>query len=101
MQSSVREAAPVAEGGGAGTADGPEGLDGRGRRRPGRGRRIMKWSAAVLAVLIVGTAGAGYLYYQHLNGNIKHDDLNLGDNKVAKPTPNAAGQVPLNILLIG
>ncbi|WP_051113545.1 LCP family protein [Streptomyces davaonensis] len=101
MQSSVQEAAPVAEGGGAGTVDGGEGRGGRRRERPGRGRRFMKWSATVLAVLIVGTAGAGYLYYRHLNGNIKHDDLNLGDSKVAKPTPNAAGQTPLNILLIG
>jgi LCP family protein required for cell wall assembly len=81
---------------------------GGGRRRGGRrgaerrrGRRMLRWSATVLAVLIVGTAGAGYLYYQHLNGNIKKDKLNLGDNKVAAPTPNAAGQTPLNILLIG
>jgi anionic cell wall polymer biosynthesis LytR-Cps2A-Psr (LCP) family protein len=81
---------------------------GGGRRRGGRrgagrsrGRRVLRWSATVLAVVIVGTAGAGYLYYQHLNGNIKKDKLNLGDNKVAAPTPNAAGQTPLNILLIG
>ncbi|MCF0080954.1 LCP family protein [Streptomyces lomondensis] len=78
--------------------------DGGGRRcgsRPRRRRRALKWSAVVLAVLILGTAGTGYLYYRHLNGNIKKDALNLGDNKVAAPTPNAAGQTPLNILLIG
>ncbi len=45
--------------------------------------------------------GAGYLYYRQLNDNIKKDPLNLGDAKVAEPTPNAAGQTPLNILLIG
>lgn len=47
-------------------------------------------------MVILGTAGAGYLYYQHLNGNIKKDDLNLGDSKdrAAEPTPNAAGQTP-------
>ncbi|MEU5099867.1 LCP family protein [Streptomyces sp. NPDC020996] len=57
----------------------------------------------VLAVVILGTAGAGYLYYRHLNGNIKKDDLNIGDAKdrAAKPKANAAGQTPLNILLIG
>jgi LCP family protein required for cell wall assembly len=57
----------------------------------------------VLAVLILGTAGAGYLYYQHLNSNLKKDDLNIGDAKdrAAKSKPNAAGQTPLNILLIG
>ena len=49
----------------------------------------------------MGTGGAGYLYYQHLNSQIRKDELNLGDHKVAKPEPNAAGQTPLNILLIG
>ncbi|MDX2694987.1 LytR family transcriptional regulator [Streptomyces ipomoeae] len=88
---------------------------GRGRRRGGSGggrthvdapgrprrRRVLRWSATVLAVVILGTAGAGYLYYQHLNSNIKKEKLNLGDTKIAEPTPNAAGQTPLNILLIG
>ncbi len=55
----------------------------------------------MLAVLVLGTAGAGYLWYRHLNGNIKTADLNIGEHKAAKPTPNAAGQTPLNILLIG
>ncbi|MEU1041819.1 LCP family protein [Streptomyces sp. NPDC005907] len=91
--------------------DGPSpGTRGRGGRRPGgenrgprRRRRALRWSAMVLAVLILGTAGAGYLYYQHLNGNIQKDDLNIGDAKdrAAAPKPNAAGQTPLNILLIG
>ncbi|MFF3938769.1 LCP family protein [Streptomyces phaeofaciens] len=71
------------------------------RRR--RRRRALRWSASVLAVVILGTAGAGYLYYQHLNANIKSDDLNLGDAKdrAAKTQANAAGQTALNILLIG
>ncbi|WUR66097.1 LCP family protein [Streptomyces violaceus] len=85
-----------------GAADGDGGESGRRRGgRPPRRRRVLKWSAVVLAVLILGTAGAGYLYYRQLNGNIKKDALNLGDSKVAAPTPNAAGQTPLNILLIG
>ncbi|MGW5974223.1 LCP family protein [Streptomyces sp. NPDC055186] len=70
-----------------------------GGRRPRR--RVLKWLAAVLALLLLGSAGAGYVYYRHLNDNIKQNPLNLGDNKVAQPTPNAAGQTPLNILLIG
>jgi LCP family protein required for cell wall assembly len=69
-------------------------------RRP-RKRRVLRWSATVLAVLILGTAGAGYLYLQRLDNTIESDDLNLGDKKIAMPTPNAAGQTPLNILLIG
>lgn len=54
-----------------------------------------------MALLIVGTAGAGYLYYRHLNGNLQKSALNLGAHQAPKPTANAAGQTPLNILLIG
>ncbi|MFF4502479.1 LCP family protein [Streptomyces sp. NPDC001401] len=77
-----------------------KGPDGDGRRRR---RRVLRWSAMVLAVVILGTAGAGYLYYQHLNANIKKDALNIGDKKdrAAESKANAAGQTPLNILLIG
>ncbi|MCX4666796.1 LCP family protein [Streptomyces sp. NBC_01381] len=74
---------------------------GSGEEPPRRRRRILRWSATVLSVLILGTAGAGYLYYQHLNNNLETDDLNLGDHRAPEPTPNAAGQTPLNILLIG
>ncbi|WP_328451750.1 LCP family protein [Streptomyces sp. NBC_00386] len=82
-----------------GDDDGRHGTTGRPRRR----RRILRWSAMVLSVLILGTAGAGYLYYRHLNSNLKQEDLNIGDAKdrAAKTKPNAAGQTPLNILLIG
>ncbi|MET8688234.1 LCP family protein [Streptomyces sp. NPDC004732] len=74
---------------------------GGGARPPRRKRRVLRWSATILSVLILGTAGAGYLYYQHLNGNLETDVLNLGDHRAPEPTPNAAGQTPLNILLIG
>ncbi|WP_253914199.1 LCP family glycopolymer transferase [Streptomyces mayonensis] len=77
---------------------GAGGARGRGPRRV---RRVLKWTAVALAALLVCLAGAGYLYYEHLNGNIQRDALNLGDNKIAAPTPNAAGQTPLNILVIG
>ncbi|MEU7402621.1 LCP family protein [Streptomyces sp. NPDC044948] len=90
---------------GTGTADrqGPPG--GRGkrseRRRPGRKHRALRWSATTLAVLILGTAGAGYLYYEHLNGNIEKGERSSGDSKAHRTEPNAAGQTPLNILLLG
>ncbi|ATL28227.1 LCP family protein [Streptomyces formicae] len=74
---------------------------GGGGRTPRRKRGVLRWSAAVLAVLIIGTAGAGYLYYQHLNNSLQTDDLNLGEHRAPAPTPNAAGQTPMNILLIG
>ncbi|MFJ7293788.1 LCP family protein [Streptomyces collinus] len=83
---------------------GAEGGGGQGRRRGrrrGGGRRIMRWFAIVLSVLILGTAGAGYLYYRHLNGNIDKGKRNSGESDVEKTGPNAAGQTPLNILLIG
>ncbi|MER6338575.1 LCP family protein [Streptomyces tendae] len=95
--------------GGAGTAGrgGPGGHgDGNGRRSGrrrtgGRRHRALRWSATTLAVLILGTAGAGYLYYQHLNGNIDKGERSSGDSKAHKAEPNAAGQTPLNILLLG
>ncbi|MFJ8793948.1 LCP family protein [Streptomyces sp. NPDC102462] len=92
---------------------GPGASDGRGRHgggrrgggpsgdRRGRGRRALRWSATVLAVLILGTAGAGYLYYQHLNGNIQKGQRSSGDSKAHRTQPNAAGQTPMNILLLG
>lgn len=71
--------------------------------RAPRRRRILRWSASVLAVVILAAAGAGYLYYRHLNGNIRSDALNLGDAKdrAATTQANSAGQKALNILLIG
>ncbi|MGW1210756.1 LCP family protein [Streptomyces sp. NPDC002499] len=68
-----------------------------------RGRRILRWTAIVTALVTVGAAGAGYLYYRHLNANIQKDALNIGDAKdrAAESEANAAGQKPLNILLIG
>ncbi|MEU7553820.1 LCP family protein [Streptomyces sp. NPDC044571] len=109
--SSVRgEGAPAqtaggTSGGGAeapGAVPPPRNGGGRGATPPRRGRRrILRWVASVLAFLILGTAAAGYLYYRHLNGSIKTDPLNLGENKLGGSKPNAFGQTPLNILLIG
>ncbi|MEU4012503.1 LCP family protein [Streptomyces pseudogriseolus] len=79
----------------------PDGGDGGGRPRGGRARRALRWSATTLAVLILGTAGAGYLYYDHLNDNLVKGERSSGDSKAERSAPNAAGQTPLNILLIG
>lgn len=124
-----RDESPHGDGGGRSGGDGPGDGDGPGGREApeggrrtahGRGgsgvgararssrrapksakRRVLRWSACVLAVLILGTGGAGYLYYEHLNGNIRKEDLTLGDKQMADHKANAAGQTPLNILLIG
>ncbi|MFF3244463.1 LCP family protein [Streptomyces sp. NPDC002870] len=92
---------------GGGPADGGDGGHKAGRPRSGpqrhgkRGkRRILRWVASVLSLLILGTAGAGYLYYERLNSKLKKDDLTLGD-KMPEHQANSAGQTPLNILLIG
>ncbi|WP_328904345.1 LCP family protein [Streptomyces sp. NBC_00441] len=54
-----------------------------------------------MAVLVLGTASAGYLYYQHLNNNIRSSARSGGESGVKKAAPNAEGDSPLNILLIG
>ncbi|MFD7941272.1 LCP family protein [Streptomyces sp. NPDC059755] len=97
------ETASEGDGGaGDGGAGGGRGA-GRNADRRRRRRRALRWSATVLALVILGGAGAGYLYYEHLNANIKSDDLNIGDAKdrAAETEANSAGQTALNILLIG
>ncbi|MFG2293635.1 LCP family protein [Streptomyces sp. NPDC048603] len=84
-----------------GGGNGPGGSDGPARPGRPRRRRVLRWVSSVLALLILGTAGAGYLYYRHLNNSIRTDALNLGDTKLGGSRPNAFGQTPLNILLIG
>ncbi|MFF9212607.1 MULTISPECIES: LCP family protein [unclassified Streptomyces] len=84
-----------------GSGTGRGGGGGRGADRRRRRRRVLRWSAIVLAVAILGTACAGYLYYEHLNGNLRSGERDSGDSKARKTEPNAAGQTPLNILLIG
>ncbi|MFD9793017.1 LCP family protein [Streptomyces sp. NPDC059070] len=82
---------------------------GSGHRRGGARKRvkkkskwrILRWAALTLAVLILGTAGAGYLYYQHLSGNIRKGDRSAGGSNAKKTAANADGQTPLNVLLIG
>ncbi|MFF3843578.1 LCP family protein [Streptomyces sp. NPDC001930] len=96
-------------GGGSGSSTGG-GADGRtshrrgGSRRRGKKpgkRKALRWVAITLAVLILGTAGAGYLYYEHLNNNIRSGGRAGGESGVKKAAPNALGDTPLNILLIG
>ncbi|MFH8476288.1 LCP family protein [Streptomyces sp. NPDC018000] len=86
---------------GAGAANGGHHRGGPKRHGKKGKRRVLRWGASVLALLILGGAGAGYLYYEHLNSNLKKADLTLGDKKMADHKANAAGQTPLNILLIG
>ncbi|WP_244189643.1 LCP family protein [Streptomyces incarnatus] len=72
----------------------------RGRRgRPaGRGRKVLKVLGIGLSVIIVVTAGAGWWFYQHLNGNIHSVAL---DGKGGTEKADAFGRTPINILVMG
>ncbi|SFF35122.1 transcriptional attenuator, LytR family [Actinacidiphila alni] len=74
--------------------------DGKGgrrhqRSRRGRALRLVAWAAAGLVLL--GGAGAGYLYFR-LNGNINSVDINsaLGSDR-----PAALGNGAMDILVLG
>ncbi|MER6085007.1 LCP family protein [Streptomyces sp. NPDC001833] len=75
------------------------GRGGSRRARPtGRGKRVMKILGLVTAVLVLVTAGAGWWFYQHLNGNINSVSL---DGKGGTEKADAFGRTPINILVIG
>jgi LCP family protein required for cell wall assembly len=84
-----------------------DGQDGASLRRAGeraprsRRRRILRWAAITVSLTILGTAGAGWAYYQHLNGNLGKGKRSSGGSDVAKPKADSKGQTPINILLIG
>ncbi|MER5890341.1 LCP family protein [Streptomyces sp. NPDC001941] len=80
---------------------GPRRRGAGGKGRKGGRRRILRWTAAGVSLLVLGTAGAGYLYYEHLNGNIRKGERSASASGAQKAAPNAAGQTPLNVLLIG
>lgn len=62
---------------------------------------MFRWIASVLALLILATGAAGYLYYEHLNSQLRKGKRSAGNSAAQKTEPNAAGQTPLNILMIG
>ncbi|GGT27115.1 LCP family protein [Streptomyces chromofuscus] len=82
--------------------DEDEGRRGQGRRPGG----LRAAGLALAAVLALGGAGAGWIYWQ-LDDNIHSVDINsaLGDDRPAKPTPSATASAPpseaLNILVLG
>ncbi|MFF5444150.1 LCP family protein [Streptomyces sp. NPDC012888] len=72
---------------------------GRGvRRTRSRGRRALKIFGLVVALLVLGGAGAGWWMYSHLNGNIDSVDLDqaIGDDRPEKVATGAR-----NVLVIG
>ncbi|MFC8066341.1 LCP family protein [Streptomyces sp. NPDC057293] len=77
-----------------------EPLPGRaGRRRPAkkksRGKRVLLWTGGTMAFVVLAGGTAGYLYLQHLNGNIQSvSDDGAGTGGFQKDKA-------INILLIG
>ncbi|MDQ0758361.1 LCP family protein [Streptomyces canus] len=71
----------------------------RRRARPvRRGRRVLKIVGMCLAILVLATAGAGWWFYQHLNGNINSVSL---DGKGGSEKADEFGRTPINILVMG
>ncbi|MDT0462135.1 LCP family protein [Streptomyces gibsoniae] len=69
------------------------------RSRPGgRGRRALRIVGLCLAVLVLGTAGVGWWFYEHLNNNIHSVSL---DGKGGSEKADAFGRTPINILVMG
>ncbi|CAK7283450.1 LCP family protein [Streptomyces misionensis] len=69
------------------------------RARPvSRAQRVLKILAISLSALIVVTAGAGWWFYDHLNGNIHSLSL---DGKGGTEKADAFGRTPINILVMG
>ncbi|MFF5969747.1 LCP family protein [Streptomyces collinus] len=76
-----------------------EAAAGRRGRRPvpkkAKGKKILMWTGGSLAFVLIGTSGAAYLYYEHLNDNITSvSDDGAGTGGFSKDRA-------INILLIG
>jgi LCP family protein required for cell wall assembly len=88
-------------------AEQPEETAGGGRRRTGRRprrsrkARILRATAITVALAVLGGSGAVWAYYEHLNGQIKKGKRVGGNTNVKQVKANAAGQTPMNILLLG
>ncbi|MFF6984016.1 LCP family protein [Streptomyces sp. NPDC008343] len=67
-----------------------------GPRKPrSKAKKVLGWSGGILALLLVATAGAGYLYLEHLSSNLNSvPDDNAGTGGFSRDRP-------INILLIG
>jgi LCP family protein required for cell wall assembly len=64
-----------------------------------RGRRVLKVSAISLSVVIMATAGVGWWFYEHLNGNI--NSVPIDDGAGGKEKADAFGRTPINLLVMG
>ncbi len=73
----------------------------RHQARSTRRRRILKWTAIVLAVVVLSVAAIGLILYKKLEGNITaYDPPDLGTNQPVKPKVEGPKE-PLNVLILG
>ncbi|WP_371671026.1 LCP family protein [Streptomyces sp. NBC_00289] len=76
-----------------------EPLPGRRGRRPvqkkSKAKKALLWTGGIMAFVLVGTAGAAYLYLEHLNGNIQ----SVSDDGAS--TGGFSKDKAINLLLIG
>ncbi|MET7451528.1 LCP family protein [Streptomyces sp. NPDC005574] len=63
-----------------------------------RARRVLRIVGICLAVLVLGTAGGGWWFYQHLNSNINTVPI---DGKGGTEKADAFGRTPINLLVMG
>lgn len=109
---------PAGRGDGTGGGDGGDGGDGErpapashrpgGHRRGGsrrrqrsRKRKVLKWTSIGLAVVVLGTAGAAFGYYEYLSSKIRKGERISGKTTVKKPKANADGTSAMNIMILG
>ncbi|MFE4629249.1 LCP family protein [Streptomyces mirabilis] len=80
----------------------PKAGAGRRARPVGRGRRILRTAAISLSALVLATAGVGWWFYEHLNGNLHSVPLTDGSGDSAgKEKADAFGRTPINLLVVG
>ncbi|MFS8204410.1 LCP family protein [Streptomyces sp. CWNU-52B] len=67
----------------------------KGRPKKSKAKKIVVWTGATMAFLLVGVSSAGYLYWRHLNGNITSvSDDGAGTGGFSKDRA-------INVLLVG
>ncbi len=74
----------------------PGGRAARRKGRSSRGRRVLKWTAGTLGLVLVAGCGGAYYVYQHFNSNISSVKVQVGEESERPQATDA-----LNILVIG
>ncbi|GAB2762919.1 LCP family protein [Streptomyces bullii] len=76
-------------------AEPPPGRRGRRPAKKSKTKKVLLWTGGTMALVLIAAAGAGYLYIEHLNGNI----TSVSDDGAS--TGGFSKDKAINILLIG